>query len=290
MEATGSISIRILTHNIRYATDNPFKGEEVWEIRRPRLLSELHFHTIYNPETFICLQEVLYKQLLDIMTRLNEGSAVDEWAYIGIGRDDGRKAGEYSPIIYRPAVWKLEYFENIWLSETPDRPSKGWDAVCIRILTVGIFQHRQSKKKLMALNTHLDDRGEKARFEAAKMIIERISKPIAGQEDQRPMPIFLAGDFNSEPTQEAYMTLTAANSPIQDAMGMALEKTYGHTNTFTGFGSEDKSQKRVDFLFVGPRDSDAWKVKSYAVLESRYEDGVCNSDHRAVVGDFVLDG
>jgi endonuclease/exonuclease/phosphatase family metal-dependent hydrolase len=110
------------------------------------------------------------------------------------------------------------------------------------------------------------------------------------EEDPRPVSVFLAGDFNSEPTQEAYMKLAGADSPVQDVMGIALEKMYGHKNTFTGFGYEDKPEKRIDFLFIGPRKADGWKVKSYAVLESRFEDGVYNSDHRAVVGDFILDG
>jgi hypothetical protein len=48
----------------------------------------------------------------------------DEWAYIGVGRDDGKEKGEYSPIIYRSRVWRVESWRTVWLSETPDRPGK----------------------------------------------------------------------------------------------------------------------------------------------------------------------
>jgi hypothetical protein len=117
------LPIRLLSHNIRYATTSPFKGEELWTVRAPRILNELRYNTLYTPESFICLQEVLNNQIVDIDNGLN---ANDKWSYIGVGRDDGKRAGEYSPIFYRPDVWKLLSNETKWLSETPDVPSKGW--------------------------------------------------------------------------------------------------------------------------------------------------------------------
>jgi hypothetical protein len=113
---------------------------------------------------------VLHSQLLDIL------SVLPEWTYIGVGRDDGLKAGEYSPIIYRPSVWELEASKTVWLSTTSDRPSKSWDAVCIRILTIGVFIHRESRKKVVAMNTHLDDQGSESRYQGAHIIFQEIQK------------------------------------------------------------------------------------------------------------------
>lgn len=90
------LPIRLLTHNIRYATNAPFKGEEKWGVRKNRLINELSFNTRHCAESFICLQEVLHKQLVDILSGLN--SKKKAWAFIGVGRDDGKEAGEYSPI------------------------------------------------------------------------------------------------------------------------------------------------------------------------------------------------
>ncbi|KAF2807851.1 endonuclease/exonuclease/phosphatase [Mytilinidion resinicola] len=308
MKSSPNLPIRILTHNIRYATTSPFPGEELWPIRLPRLLNELRYTTLYNPEAFICLQEVLHPQLLDILTNLNANNtsnpnpnpnpnpeAPQEWSYIGVARDDGHQAGEYSPVLYRPAVWSLLHFRTVWLSPTPDVPSKGWDAASIRLLTIGVFKHRASKQQVVALNTHLDDQGSVSRLRGAEMIVAEIER-LAGPSFSSPafsagttLPVFLAGDLNSEPAQEAYEVLNGAASPVQDALGLAGGRVYGHGNTFTGFVPEEEGEaaKRIDFLFVG---REGWRVRGLAGLESRFEDGVFVSDHRAVVGDFVVGG
>jgi hypothetical protein len=90
------LPIRLLTHNIRYAANSPVKGEEKWGVRKARLINELSFNTSHCAESFICLQEVLHQQLVDILSGLN--SKKKAWAFIGVGRDDGVEAGEYSPI------------------------------------------------------------------------------------------------------------------------------------------------------------------------------------------------
>lgn len=108
-EEKEGIPSRLITHNIRYATEHPFPGEEFWSIRRPTLCSELSFQAAV-PATFICLQEVLHSQLMDITSSLNHG---DKWSYIGVGRDDGVAAGEYSPILYRPSVFRLKSWRTV---------------------------------------------------------------------------------------------------------------------------------------------------------------------------------
>jgi endonuclease/exonuclease/phosphatase family metal-dependent hydrolase len=283
MKALLTLPIRLLSHNIRYATNSPFKGEELWPVRAPRLINELRYNTLHNPEALLCLQEVLHNQLVDVLDHLNDKALEqDQWAYIGVGREDGKTSGEYSPILYRPSTWKLMRFRTLWLSETPDRPSKGWDAASTRILTIGYFEHVQSGKELVALNTHMDHRGSKARLEGAKLIVDTIHKLGS-------IPVFLAGDFNSEPHEEAYQVLNASASPVQDLReSIPATLRYGDENTFTGFGYEDEPEKRIDFLFLGK--GSTWKAEGYAVLANKFEDGVYNSDHRAVVGDMLLLG
>jgi endonuclease/exonuclease/phosphatase family metal-dependent hydrolase len=284
MKSNAQIPMRLLTHNIRYATSSPFTGEKPWADRKQLILNELYFNTLYSPEAFICLQEVLHQQLLDVMGGLDKLSP-GEWDRIGVGRDDGKEAGEYSPILFRSGIWKLEKFQTVWLSQTPDKPSKGWDAASVRILTVGVFQHRQSKKSIVALNTHLDDQGEKSRQESAKLILDTITKTASAGNGSDSLPVFLAGDLNSDRSGSAYKLLTAASSSLEDTNGLAAVK-YGDKSTFTGF--EGKSRTEIDHVFVGPKAAKPWGVKAYAVLANRFEDGVYNSDHRAVVADVVL--
>ena len=301
MKHSGPIPIRLLTHNIRYATDSPSEGEEKWNVRSPRIISELRFNTAYCPASFICLQEVLHHQLLDILANL--GQDANTWAYIGVGRDDGKEAGEYSPIIYQPDVWILQFHKTVWLSETPDRPSRSWDAASIRILTVGIFQHRHSGKTIVAMNTHLDDQGSRSRQEAVKIILKQVSDMMDQEEDDsKTYPVFLAGDFNSEPTQEAYAAITGADSPFSDLHQLVPDNNkYGDHNTFTGFDPEATPPQRIDFLFINYRphkfvsesehsksSTQPWNVLGYGVLANRFEDEIYSSDHRAVVGDLLL--
>ena len=82
----GPLSIRLLAHNIRYATNAPFEGEERWEIRQPRLINELSLHTSHCDESFVCLLEVLHGQLIDILSGLKVGEK--SWTFTGVGRDE----------------------------------------------------------------------------------------------------------------------------------------------------------------------------------------------------------
>lgn len=95
----------------------------------------------------IALQEVLHGQLLDLHSMLNEHSPDEKWKYIGVGRDDGKTKGEYSPIFYNSEIHELISWRYFWLSETPDKPGKGWDASSVRICTVGRFGFKISGHK-----------------------------------------------------------------------------------------------------------------------------------------------
>lgn len=46
--------------------------------------------------------------------------------------------------------------------------------------------------------------------------------------------------------------------------------------------------KRIDYLFVAPHDHSPWTIEGYAVLETKYEDGIASSDHRPVMVDLTL--
>jgi endonuclease/exonuclease/phosphatase family metal-dependent hydrolase len=283
-EAQDGVCIRLLTHNIRYATDAPFKGEERWPVRCPLLCSELVFHS-REPATFICLQEVLHSQLRDILRALNaSASPYATWACIGVGRDDGKKGGEYSPIFYRPAVWKLEKWDTLWLSPTPRVPSKGWDAANPRIATIGHFEHSLTGQKVVVTTTHFDDQGVVSRKESAKMLLKVL--------DLEPgsigaSAVLLAGDFNSPPDDEAYKIMTAQESIMADVTDMVPEERhYGNEMTFTGFGFVDSTPSRIDFIFIRKRDR--INFDTYAVLANRFDDRVYLSDHRACVADLHL--
>ncbi|KAJ5098071.1 hypothetical protein N7532_005072 [Penicillium argentinense] len=289
MRSTPSFPFRVLTHNIRYATSSPFRGERPWAERRQLMLNELQYNTRASIDAFICLQEVLHNQLVDLLEGLNPG--VDpEWAYIGVGRDDGHQAGEYAPILYRPSAWTLQRWETVWLSETPTKPSKSWDAASIRIVTIGLFTSLRSGNTVLAMNTHLDDQGSRARLEAARIIRFKIQEYQDGQLGGLISGTFLAGDLNSEEYQEAYSNLTGPGDMVDTYKMVEPCKQYGNVNTFTGFGYEKEPSKRIDYVLLAPGGNQTWQVDGYSVLANRFDDGVMNSDHRAVVADLALRG
>lgn len=324
-KTASSLQLRIITFNIRYATTSPLTNERPWVERWPfitnQLLHELRFthgsshvqasgsvagSSTYNG-AFICLQEVLHSQLVDMLAGLNqlssgyddgerkEPSQTPEWAHIGVGRDDGGQDGEYSPIIYPVKTFTLLHSENVWLSPTPDEPSKGWDASSIRILTVGVFEHKQTEQRLLAANTHLDNQSSKSRVESVKIILNALRRiHHAWSQPQRKLGVFLTGDFSSSPEQEAYVAMRDDGWMKDLQQDIGSQARYGETNTFTGFepGKQTNRQGRIDYIWHGPTQhfvSSPWKSVGYAVLPNVFDDKVYLSDHRAVVGDLRLD-
>jgi endonuclease/exonuclease/phosphatase family metal-dependent hydrolase len=249
MRSTSSptnLPIRILTHNIRYATTAPFPGELPWPERRAHLVTQLRYHTRHCATSIICLQEVLHTQLLDILAGLNGPAAKGPgpqvvtsspddgpWRHIGVGRDDGLTAGEYSPILYREDVWRVQRWFTMWLSLTPWEPgSKGWDAASVRIVTIAVLAHRRSGRRVLAANTHLDDQGRVSRREGARLIVRTVKDILAEGSLECG---FLAGDLNSEVGGEAYRVLNARDSGLVDLRALVGGEAYGDEMTYTGY-------------------------------------------------------
>ncbi|KAK3327957.1 Endonuclease/exonuclease/phosphatase [Cercophora scortea] len=282
-QSPGSVSIRLVTLNVRYATKKPVPGEAPWSIRSPKLCAQLKFITSGHSSAFVCLQEVLYSQLVDVQARLGPS-----WGYIGLGRDDGQRAGEFSPIFFRVDEWVCQRNKTYWLSKTPDVPSVGWDAALKRVCTVGSFRHKKTGTDLVIMSTHFDHRGETAREESAKLLIQ-LARTWAGHSGQAAqIPLFLGGDFNSTPDGRAYKALTSTNSPMQDMSKLLSDDLkYGNQDiTYTSFGEADEEPKRIDFLFAW--EPSGLSISGFGILSNRFDDQVYLSDHRPVVADVEI--
>ena len=135
------------------------------------------------------------------------------------------------------------------------------------------------------MNTHLDDQGSTARLEGSKIIAQR-ADALALRQSQQPLPVVLSGDFNSEPSQEAYKYVTGEGS-FKDAHELLPQVAhYGNEDTWTGFTDETRPS-RIDFIF-SKENGNNMTVQGYAVLPNVFEDSVFSSDHRAVVVDVSL--
>ncbi|KAK4181461.1 Endonuclease/exonuclease/phosphatase [Triangularia setosa] len=279
----GPLSIRLITFNVRYATKTPVPGEEPWSVRCPKLCAQLRFITSGQNSPFICFQEVLHSQLADIQDQLGHA-----WRYIGQGREDGKLAGEFSPIFFRVDNWECERQRTYWLSKTPDVPSKGWDAALERIVTVGLFRHKETSVCVVVMSTHFDHRGKVAQEESARLLLEISRAWTTSSSGGTPVPAILGGDFNSTPSDGAYKVLVAPDSGMMDVSQLVQERhRYGNREiTYTSFGEPDETPKRIDFLFV--RGSQKVIFRNFGILPNRFDDMVYLSDHRAVVADMEL--
>jgi len=276
--------VRVITYNVRYATQKPVAGEQPWHVRCPKLCAQLKFLTAGHTSAFICLQETLHSQLEDIQAHLG-----DSWARLGQGRDDGKLAGEFSPIFYRKTTWRCERSKTYWLSDTPEKPSRGWDAVLNRVVTVGEFRHQQSGATVVIMSTHFDHQGTVARKESAKLLLRIAKEWSRSGNGSRAVPVVLGGDFNSAPEEPAYKVMTAAGSGMID-LRHVLPKANRHGNeiTYTSFGEPWETPRTIDFLFMTEESSAT--VQTFAVLANRFDDKVYLSDHRPIVADIEIPG
>ena len=153
----------VLSYNIRYASPND--GPNLWKNRKGDMIETL---SNINPD-LLGLQEVLHIQLLELT------NGMKEYSYIGVGREDGKTKGEYSPILYRKDAFDVLDSGTFWLSDTPSQISVGWDAALERICSYARFLHRQSGNEFWMFNTHFDHIGVLARANAARLILEKIN-------------------------------------------------------------------------------------------------------------------
>ncbi|MBQ1800508.1 MAG: endonuclease/exonuclease/phosphatase family protein [Prevotella sp.] len=236
------------TYNIRYKNkDDSIKGN-VWTKRCQVMCDQINFE---SPDV-LGMQEVLVGQLHDFQRLL------DNYSYIGVGRDDGKEAGEYAAIFYKNDRVKLLDSGNFWLNETPDVPKLGWDAACIRICTWGKFKDLRTKKKFYFFNLHMDHVGVVARREAAKLVVSRI-KEIA-----KDAPVVLTGDFNVDQKDEIY-TIFTQSEILKDSYDHARIR-FAENGTFNSFKVETKTDSRIDHVFVSP----SFKVEAYGLRTDSY--------------------
>ena len=311
--ATTPLDLRLLTYNIRYATTSPGTGEQPWSARRPRMHAQLVHETAGRAgSSLLCMQEVLRSQLMDLLSDLSSPttstSAASDWAHIGVGRDDGVNAGEFSPILYQTTAWTVERSRTFWLSPTPDvAGSKGWDAALPRIATAARLRHVVTGKLVVLVCTHFDNAGQRAREESARLLVRLAGqvaggvgledvdfgsgsgsgRSTAGQAAAGAVPVFVAGDLNSTPDNAAYKSFVAAGA-MRDAKDLVpARRRYGNSKTYTAFTTSTSDDSLLDHVFV--KNETGIEFASYAVLPNRFDDDpVFISDHRPVVVDVRI--
>ncbi len=247
--------IRVATYNIRLQTTQD--SGNLWQDRKEALCQVIRYHEF----DIFGIQEAFDNQLQDILTLL------PSYRHIGVGRDDGKKKGEHSAILYNPLRFELMREGTFWLSDSDTKKSnKGWDAALPRICTWGIFKDLQNNRSFIFMNTHFDHKGKVARLESAKLILTKAQELAQG------LPIIITGDLNVNENSEAYQSF-ALSPLVQDTHDKA-DIVYEPNSTFNGWGKSLKAKSRIDHIFVSP----SFKVKKYGILTDTYL-GKYPSDH-----------
>jgi endonuclease/exonuclease/phosphatase family metal-dependent hydrolase len=255
--AQQAATLNLATYNVRLNTAQD--GANAWPHRREMVKELVRYHEF----DVFATQEGLPGQIDDL-------AAMQEFGHVGAGRDDGKRAGEHSAIFFRRARFDLLGAGDFWLSQTPDRPSKGWDATCCnRIASWAELRDKASGTRFFFFSVHFDHQGEVARRESARLVLAKV-RIIAGD-----APVIVAGDFNSTPDTEQVATM---RSMLDDARLVSATAPYGPAGTFNGFRIDDPLEHRIDYVFVSPQ----VKVLKYAALtDSRH--GRFPSDHLPVL-------
>ncbi|KAK4700609.1 hypothetical protein P7C70_g5639, partial [Phenoliferia sp. Uapishka_3] len=222
--------MRFGTQNIRYdgnfrqpvpippsgdgASRGGAKGEMPWAERRSKIADSVLWENL----DVVGFQEALKNQVEDLATLLGS-----EYSWVGVGRDDGKEAGEFVPVFYKASRLAIISTRHFWLSTTPNVPgSKSWDAGQTRMVTLVHFRPQTTPIKpsstpddFWILNTHWDDRGIESRTQAAKVILSEVNSLLAkeGDDGMAGKLVVLMGDLNSPVNEEGYKTLTGNKYP-----------------------------------------------------------------------------
>lgn len=232
VEAKNDLKITVASFNIRY--DNDGDGENSWKYRKDYVNSLIRFHGF----DIFGIQEGLINQVRDI-------ERLSEYGRIGVGRDDGKDGGEHAAVFYKKDRFEVLDSGNFWLSETPDKPSFGWDAQCRRVCTWGKMKDKLSGKTFVFFSVHFDHIGNVARINSSKLLLEK-AKQIAGNN-----PAICVGDFNGTPETKHIQILTNSKYFI-DSRNISKDIPYGTEGTTSRFDVNDPQEARIDYIFVTP--------------------------------------
>lgn len=270
MTGGDAYAFTVVTYNLRTGGPEGLydrEGGNDWASRLPRV-KEMMRRLVPD---LLGVQELWRYQINDML-------AITGFEKIGVGRDGGDD-GEFSAILYNPQRFEVLRQGTFWLSETPERVSKGWDGMFPRVATWGLFKDRTSGRETAVYNTHLDHRGEVARLEGVRLILKHQGENFGD------VPVVLMGDFNARPDSAP---VVCAGKALGDARGLSLSPPEGPAEyTFTNFKSPGEIDKRtgiIDYILVS--------ADRIAVLSHKADDfnpgGRHASDHLPVAARLRL--
>ena len=256
-----SPELKVMSYNIRMGSAND--GTNSWQFRFPATLEMIKDQ---KPDVF-GVQEALENQLLVITENIKE------YKQVGVGRDNGKKKGEFMSIFWNTKTVSLIKWGTFWLSETPDKPSKGWDAACFRTATWALMKDKKTGKKFYFVNTHLDHKGTEAQKNGLMLIIDRIASI-----NPQGYPMVLTGDFNIKPNNPAILEL----DKLMTSTRKIASKT-DNNKTFNNWGKA-ADDMIIDYIYVSGFSS----CPEYQTVTKSYFNKKYVSDHYPIFARLIF--
>lgn len=249
--------LKVMSFNVRMSSAND--GTNSWALRYPAVGDMFKDQ---KPD-IMGVQEALYEQIYFFDNNFKD------YKYVGVGREDGKKEGEFMAIFWNKKTVSLLDWGTYWLSETPDKPSMGWDAACFRTATWALMKDKKTGKKFYFVNTHLDHVGKEARRNGLKLVMDKIA---AMNKDG--LPLVLTGDFNVTPDDPA---LVDVDANMKSARKVA-EKT-DNTGTLNNWG---KASSVIDYIYFTGFSS----CPEYHTVTEKYAERKFVSDHYPITAEL----
>ena len=227
----GGLELRLMSFNVRYENDEDL-GLRSW---RKRVIGAVRMIRREKPD-IIGVQEALHGQAADLWASL------PDYEFSGVGRDDGRSAGEYSGIFFHRDRFKPDPTDSgtFWLSDTPEQPgSMTWGNKIPRVAAWLRLVDLATGRGFYVFNTHWDHQNQPSRERAALLIAERIDARKHADE-----PVALIGDFNSVESNPGRIYLTGQRVSVAGS-----EKAWPHglLDTYQFLYPTQKSRRTLHF-------------------------------------------
>jgi endonuclease/exonuclease/phosphatase family metal-dependent hydrolase len=242
--------MKVASFNLRNDNSSDVASGNAWTNRYPVIANMILFHDL----DIVGTQECKTNQIVDLKKAFSKFN----YDFVGRARGTNPTDDEYSAIFYKSDRFKLISSGDFWLSETPNIPSKGWDAALNRICSWVHLEDIATGFIFYTFNLHMDHVGVEARIQSSKLVIEKI-KEIAKDE-----PVLLVGVFNTDQYDEGYKIITSS-SILTDCYTKA-EIVHDTNGTFNSFNVENANNQRIDHVFA----SKHFTTTRYGVLTDIY--------------------
>lgn len=260
---TDPSNIRVVTWNILRSQEGGHAGSWLalsnWSGRKGALRDALR-HT--GPD-ILCVQEALEEQVAFLEETLPTHRRV------GVGRDDGRSAGEHCAIYFNADRFEEIGGDTFWLEKPTDQPRGGTGLKVKRICTWVRLRDRASGRTIRVYDVH-SYLTEKARVSAARVVLDHVA---AGDPADA---IILAGDFNAPPGAPSRRLFTAAG--LTESAGLAGCPACPPTYQWYGL-----RVRCLDGILI----SSGWQVRHHRVLDLK-PGNTFPSDHFGILTDLAF--